>query len=340
MNFATLTKNKKIVVWGWWQGKNLGDMWILECIKKRFPGITPITTEIDNFDEYDFIIIGGGGLLNGPKLREPFNKKISIKYGAFGLGGEFEIKEKNELKKFINFSTFFGVRDNRNMNTYKIENNRRMEISGDCTFLYPLSKLNPQPKISKIKLIWRDPYGLMKWNRSKHHKDDGEELNNLFKNHIGNIPFDDNNKCLEFYMNILKEHGTVIFDNYRVFNFKIEDIYNKFKGVDLIVSMRYHGIVAAIQLGIPCIGLDIYPKVRTLMNECGLERYCIKLGQFDRIDSLIADIKLDWNRIRQKMDNYTKNQFLLTNKFANKIEKKMIYLMKLDNKKNKLNNKK
>jgi hypothetical protein len=232
--YDNITKNKKVAVWGWWQGKNLGDMWILESIKRKFPGIIPITTEEEDFTKYDFLIVGGGGLLNGPKLRAPFDSKLPIKYGAFGLGGEFHIKDKETLKKFINLSVFFGIRDTRNLETYAVVNNRRMEISGDCTFMYPLKRMNPNKGIKMIKLIWRDPHGLLRWDKSKHHKEDGIILNKLFKGHLGDVPFNDNQECLKLYMNILKNRGTVIFDHYRVSNFTTNPMYSRFRSIDLI----------------------------------------------------------------------------------------------------------
>ena len=327
--FKDITASKNVGVWGWWQGKNLGDMWILECLKKKFPGIIPLTTDKEDFSNIDFLIIGGGGLLNGPTLRKPFNKKPfcivnGIKYGSFGLGGEFEIKDKDILKKFINFSVFFGVRDERNLMTYNINGNRRLELSGDCTFLYPLKRqYNPSLEIKTIKLIWRDPYGLM-----RRKGEEGEILNKQFGEHLGSIPFKDNLKCVELYRKKLSEHGKLIFDNYRTEDFSFEQIYKKFANVDLIVSMRYHGIVAAIQLGIPCIALDIYPKVRTIMIDCGLEKYCIKLSEHKKIHDLIIDIKENRRRILEKMKNYTDKYKKLTNEFANRAKSKIMYLMK------------
>lgn len=214
--YIKATKNKKIAVWGWFQGHNFGDLWILECMKLKFPNIIPITTNEEDFYKYDFVIIGGGGLLNGPMLRAPFDKPIGTKYGALGLGGEFEIKDKDNLKKLINLSVFFGVRDSRNLMTYQIKNNRRMELSSDCTFLYPLRRRKFQrSSIKNIKMIWRDPYGLMKWDKSKHHKEDGEILNKQFGNYLGKIPYNDGSKCIELYKKILSDYGNLSIDLYR-----------------------------------------------------------------------------------------------------------------------------
>jgi len=331
--YIKAVKNKKVAIWGWFprnqkQSWNLGDSWILECMKMKFPNIIPITTNEEDFYKYDFVIIGGGGLLNGPMLRAPFDKPIGTKYGAMGIGGEFEIKDKSNLKKLINFSVFFGVRDSRNIMTYQIEGNRRLKLSGDCTFLYPLQRRKFQrPHIKNIKMIWRDPYGLMKWDRSKHHKEDGEILNKQFGDYLGKIPYNDSSKCLELYKNMLSEYGNLIIDLYRTRDFSFWEIYEKFKNTDLVVSMRYHGVVAAIQLGIPCIAIDIYPKVRTLMTECGLEKYCIKLNEYNKINGLMKNIVVNRGHILRKMEDYTAKQYTIINNFANMAKKKIIYLM-------------
>lgn len=326
-NFHEISKNNKIALWGYWQANNGGDMWILENLKKRFPGIIPINTEEENFNDYDFVIIGGGGLINY-SIRPSFNN-IKTKYATIGLGGEFEIKDKEDLVKLINRSVLFGVRDTRNLQTFHIENNLRMKLSGDCTFLYPLEPFPYSNKlINNIKLIWRDPFRLMMWDKSKHHQEDGQELNELFREYLGDVPTNDNLKCLEMYRNILSKHGNVEYDSYVIKNFSFRSMYAKFKNVDLVVSMRLHGVIAAIQLGIPCIALDIYPKVRTVMQECGLEDYCIKLSEYYKINDLINNINKYKKNIVNKMNNYTNDRKRIINSFANELDKKIIYLLK------------
>ena len=53
---------KKIAIWGWWQGNNLGDNWIKDVLNMIFPFAKFIDTRVTDFKEYDFVICGGGGL--------------------------------------------------------------------------------------------------------------------------------------------------------------------------------------------------------------------------------------------------------------------------------------
>lgn len=323
-------KRFKIALWGWWQGKNLGDLWIMESMKKRFSGVIPINTSKTQFNEYDFVIIGGGGLLNGPHLKHPFNKKLETNYGTFGIGGEFEIEQKDLLKKFINKSKFFGVRDRYNLNTYNINQESKLEISGDCTFLYPL-KRNQRTnnyKINNIKLIWRDPYKLLRWNTIPGYGENGEKLNTMFKNHIGPLN-GTNEEIFNNYKKLLKNKGNVNIDVYSITKYTENIMLKRYKNIDLVVSMRYHGIVASIQLGIPCIALDIYPKVRTLMQDAGLEDYCIKLNEVKKMPDLIKKIEKNYSSIYNKMKKYTDEKQLLVNKFADVVEYKLKYLSRM-----------
>ena len=67
-----------------------------------------------------------------------------------------------------------------------------------------------------------------------------------------------------------------------------------------IISARYHGILAAIQRGIPCIGIDLCPKIRSLLKESGLEEFCLKLNEVDKLEEKIKKCREDSERIREK----------------------------------------
>ncbi len=312
----------KIAIWGFWNGKNLGDMWILENMKKRFNFLIPISINTTDFENYDFIIIGGGGLFNGPLLRKPFDT-IKGKYGCIGLGGEFPILEYNKLEQFISNSQFFGVRDSSDIFKGMCAN-KKLEISADCTFLYPLKTvLFNNYTVNRIKLIWRDPNQLIRWEKLLTHKVDGAVLNSCFADYLGKIPFDDNFKCQQYYKKILSRYGDVDVDDFVSESITVDAVAQRFMNTNVVVSMRYHGIVAAIQLGIPVVALDIYPKVRTLMRDVGLEKYCIKLKDYNKLTILIEDFKNAQLRdqIRSQMEEYKAINNKKIVMFCNKVEK-------------------
>ena len=65
------------------------------------------------------------------------------------------------------------------------------------------------------------------------------------------------------------------------------------QGCGFIISARYHGIIAAIQRGIPCIGIDLCPKTRALMEEVGLAEYCLKIADFGKLPELVRKAKTE-----------------------------------------------
>ena len=318
--------NKNVGFWGYWYGKNFGDIWIKNSIDKKFSSEFNLNfimvtqndiNEMKNKYKLDYFVIGGGGLINGPLLRDPFNKKIPIKYSTIGLGGEIDILEKNKLSKFINNSDLFGVRDSYNLLNYS----NNAQISGDCTFLYPL-KVKEDINLDRmnIKIVWRDPHSLLKWDKSKFHMHDGLVLNDIFLDYIlGNS---DTLLSNEIYLNklnnLLKPFNTN-FNDLQIKEVNDEFIYEEFKDIDLVIGMRYHSIVASIQLGIPVIAISIYQKVETLMNDCELSDFCIKINELDKIPTIIKNIKVNYKNIRDKMLKYTKNNEKIINDYSEKL---------------------
>jgi len=50
---------------------------------------------------------------------------------------------------------------------------------------------------------------------------------------------------------------------------------------DRVFSMRLHGLICAMAVGTPMIGLSYDPKVDAFMEQAGLERYCLPFDGFD-----------------------------------------------------------
>ena len=63
---------------------------------------------------------------------------------------------------------------------------------------------------------------------------------------------------------------------------------------DRVFSMRLHGLICAMAMGTPMIGLSYDPKVDAFMEQAGLERYCLS---FDDFNIQMA------NRLMEELDN-------------------------------------
>lgn len=270
---------KRLVVWGWWQGRNLGDNWIKRTIAGLFPEAEFIDTRIQDFSAYDFVICGGGGLFIYDVIRPWSGYAQKTPYGMLGLGAEFPHKS-DEAQKLSRNAAFFYVRDRYSLQCMKLND---LECSYDITFAAPLRfEDGDELDLNKVFFVWRDGHDLL-WNEQ-------------FKEYIGH------KGDLEEYNRILSQaFGEIMADDFQTSGNDIED---RLTGCGFVISGRYHGIVAAIQKGLPCIAVDICPKIRSIMRDCGLEEYCIKIGETDKLGALIQKGKAECAAIRKKQLAY------------------------------------
>ncbi len=280
---------KRLAVWGWWQGKNLGDNWIKRTIKGIFPQAEFVDTRITDFSAYDFVICGGGGLFIYDVLRPWVRYAQATPYGALGLGAEFPHKS-DQAKELSKKARFFYVRDQYSLDCMKIDD---IERSYDITFASPLSVTQSENlNLDKLFFVWRDGLDLL-WNEQ-------------FRRYIcfeNNLP--------EYKRIIGEQFGAITADNFQTSG---DDIENRIGDCGFVISGRFHGIVAAIQKGLPCIAVDICPKIRALMKECDLEQYCIKINETEKLAGLITQAKRESEAIRAKQFAYREKAIDTINK--------------------------
>lgn len=270
---------KKIAVWGWWQGNNLGDNWIKKTIRKQFPYAEFIDTSVKDFSKYDFVICGGGGLFIYDVIFPWKEYNQGVPFGMLGLGAEFP-HESNIAYELSKQSKFFYVRDEYSINCMKLEKQSR---SYDITLSLPLKRISQNElDMDKLFFVWRD----------------GKELtaNSKFAEYIQY-----ESVYPEWEKNIKRNFKDVCYDDFQT---NKDDIEERISGCGFVISGRYHGILAAIQKGIPFVAIDICPKIRALVQECGLEEYCIKISEVEKIDELIKRAKKEVYHIRKKEEDY------------------------------------
>lgn len=277
-----LFKNR-LAIWGWWQGENLGDQWIKKCLTKIFPHAVFIDTDETNINDAGFLICGGGGLWIDD-VHPTFKDKLPLHYGIIGLGAEFSYPD-NSAQSIARKAEFFFVRDRHSLDCMHIKN---IEPSRDITFAFPLEwlsdeEINPE----KLFFTWRDGEIF-----TKNQKDNFVNYGRYKQNYT------------EFLNKIDKNFSFIKFDDFQVYADNIEE---RIAGSGFVISGRFHGIIAAIQKGLPCIAIDICPKIRALMKDCGLEEYCIKMDEADKLDFLINKAKKELKTIRKKQYEYRKN---------------------------------
>lgn len=273
---------KKLAIWGWWQGKNLGDNWIRNILSGFFPQADFIDTCVHDLGKYDFVICGGGGLFIRNVI-PPWDGEVKVPFGVLGLGAEFSHVDKSKAMKLAQKADFFYVRDQYSVTCMGVPQSTR---SYDITFARPLSE-DPNPDLNTVFFVWRDPVELLRYPD--------------FQRYIGMV---------ESYA-VWKENLSSVFRIIREDNFYTPEcrIEEMMRHCGFVVSGRYHGIVAAMQKRVPCIGIDLCPKIRSLMREAGMEKYCLKIGEIGAIHALVREARADCRNIRQKQDAYCKTAY-------------------------------
>lgn len=273
---------KQVGIWGWWQGNNLGDNWIRHVLSKYFPNAIFLPTSIQDFSEYDYIICGGGGLFIFDVI-SPFKKlNLNIPFGILGMGAEFE-HISNLAVELDKQADFFYVRDQYSINCMKLS---QKSHSYDVTFLDPLKFIEENDIcLDTLFWVWRD----------------GRELieNQKFNQYIQYADVK-----MEWLSNIERNFSTIVQNDFQTSDYDIAEIINS---CGFVISGRYHGIIAAIQSGLPFIAIDICPKIHALVKECGLEKYCIKVSEVDKVDGLIKKAKSEIKEIRRKEKSFRDN---------------------------------
>lgn len=281
--FHRRQSNKSLAVWGWWQGENLGDNWIRASLSSVFPSADFVGTGLRRLSPYGFVLCGGGGLFVRGVI-PPWDRRATsffgptTPFGLIGLGAEFPHRD-GTAKSLARRASFFFVRDQHSVDCMHLPADHR---SVDLTFLEPLAELRPwRPR--RALFVWRDVDELLRFPD--------------FREYIGPVASRETWKGkLAGVFNSVLEHS---------FQTRQANIDALTGDVGFIISARYHGVVAAIQRQIPCIGIDLCPKIRALMQEAGLEEYCLKIGEADSLRKRVAQALADRDRIRSRQRQFT-----------------------------------
>ena len=279
--------SNRLAIWGWWQGENLGDNWIKKINEKCFPDAVFIDTEWIDIDNWGFVLIGGGGLFINSCIA-PWNREIKVPFGAWGLAAEFKhhLSRAEELK---NQAEFFFLRDKCSYNL--------MNIAGKPLESYDITFVDPLPWreivcMNSVLLIWYI---------------DDIVTNSLYDRYT----YLENRPCSECYDYLTKK-----FEKVRVSSFHTgsSDILSVIGDSGIVVSSKFHGIVAAIQMGIPCIAIEVANKLRIIMDDVGLGKYCIAVDEVNRIPELIEELLNEKDEVREKQYTYREHAHYIMQK--------------------------
>ncbi|WP_213422578.1 polysaccharide pyruvyl transferase family protein [Bhargavaea massiliensis] len=239
----------------------------------------------------DYVVIGGGGLLQDvhsvatiPRylisavFAKIYNKKVI--YYSMGVG---PIKNKvliSLVRDISNkFVDYISVRDEASQNYLKnIGVTTKIDVTSDPVF--SISEYVPsnrdhchRAESTKIGICFRQ------FKTTKETENQIEKLiSELEKRNKQIYLFPLDYEEDKYLCNRLKSkfNNITIVDNYKT----IEDLVSQMNKLDIMISMRLHGIITCASYGIPSIAVSYDPKVTNIQSKIGMEDFLIDINSF------------------------------------------------------------
>lgn len=293
-------RKDRVGLLGWWAGKNEGDCYMLDVLKRSFAkGFTARPKKIPfkytwlkrvYLNSFDFLMVGGGGLFIGapPKPFDTFDKwGRSLKPGLafFGVSVERLDPEYEAVTKLlIEKSRFFIVRDTRSFELLR-KLSPKVELAPDITFLYPRRvKRDSAPEHIGVNLRKTDNCDASLWAAS---------INSL-KGKKVLVPMSDLEDCHD-----LDAMSGV--EGERLSSFDIS-VYGR---LEFMVAMRLHSVIFAVQNAVPVIGIAYAPKVRNLFSDLGLSEFCLEPDEHHKLPETFRKLSSRRDEIALRLQRYT-----------------------------------
>ncbi len=288
----------KIVIFGYYNFFNAGDDRIQHCLKRIFQGHILVflphflpPPSLDYLNTFDWIIIGGGGLVKervGIWVEmSQWLRLLRANVGVIGLGVNSITSElSSELSSLLDYAKFFFVRDKKSKKL--LNNDPRVEVHPDLTWCFPLTRnIDNSDDTIAINLT---PCQGQKFEPDKWiEKCSGENL----------VPFP-----LYFTKNrdyrLLRKY----FSDRVPEEFDLQPLITS----KMLIACRYHAIVFAMQIGRPFIAINYDDKVRRLLVESDLIDFCLELSEYDLLPQKISLIESHKSEIKQKINLYAVQQ--------------------------------
>ncbi len=256
---------------GWWYYDNQGDLAMLNSLQQALSphrivslntDLIPNEDTLARLNELDFLLLGGGTLLQGAPLPlfrgfRKWGQRLQTPLGVLGLGvTHVEPAHIPDVQALIEQARFFFVRDE---DSRRRLNHELVRVAPDITFAYPLPLSgrplsNPQAPLCGVNL--RDAPGL----------EIGEWVASLRR-----LPGRWRGLPLSSYDDWQEHRWLRELDPGCAPGFA-PALYTD---LDLVIGTAFHSVVFAIQAGVPVIAISYASKVARFMTEQGLDRYAL-----------------------------------------------------------------
>jgi len=261
--------------------------------------------------ESDLVILGGGGVFNEydvwrnlesftqyqdfnvfcsiiPILSNYFETPCTI----FSIGVEPLLSDqaKTAVRTAFNLSQHASVRDSGSKSILKkIDLDRDIEVNSDPAFCLKTNLDNEKIEKSKLTI----GVSIRNWKKNELQQDWEKEIANSLDSFAKKydcqylfLPFQQDSKYGELADDLTIMHKIKKLMQKKS-NVKIIDTPYDFKKTvnyiqqcDMMLGMRYHSIVLSAKFSIPCVGLIYSLKVKSIVDQAGLENISINLKSF------------------------------------------------------------
>lgn len=302
-----MKSSKKIGIAGWWGGQNIGDEYIKYSLKKVLENdfkvdfievpFDPTLWNLWKINNLDFLIIGGGGLFTKmpPHPFDMFDKwghRLKIPFGFLGVGiQEMRHEYKSIIGGLVERSAFFVVRDTGSFNILNsFISSPKIIKAPDLTFLYPYQT---QSNVAKDKI----GVNLRVWNFDKERTYD----NYKWCQAINRLEGIKKTVPLSFMENLDDREALVGIQGIKKSDFNIK----LYEDINIMIGMRLHSLIFAVQNSIPAIGIAYTPKVERFFSELDLNEFCLNVSEFPRLNETFQEVSVKHKEISKKLQQYT-----------------------------------
>lgn len=258
-----MTKKISIAIVGFFNVENAGDerlrqVWIrmLPTVDLTFFNMSQISR--NSLAPFDWIILGGGSIIHGHNPLITHSEKLLSPHHRFGaagvsVSGNYDAALTPAVQSVIRRSDFFYVRDEKSAKMI----GGNVTVGPDLSWLHPIPAYDLEAANDVTMILapcdWKPEYNPRLWV---------SEFRPLSTAQAPMFFGRDDNLLRDLGVGAPTEFSRV-----QIWRSKV------------VVSMRLHGIMFALQAGKPVIAIDYDDKVRTFMDENRLGSYCFAVDE-------------------------------------------------------------
>jgi ABC-type polysaccharide/polyol phosphate transport system ATPase subunit/polysaccharide pyruvyl transferase WcaK-like protein len=300
-------RRRRIALVGWWGWGNEGDRFIRESVGKALGDsfdVYPVETDfipdeaaLEKLNSFDALLVGGGGLFTTgpPKPFDTFpewSDRLKVPFGFIGVGvQEIPPRYAETVRALAEGSFGFMVRDRESYDLVRPLSSRA-ERGHDLAFLYPrVIARGPDSSAVGVNLrVW--DFG-ERWTYD----------NKGWCDAINALPGEKETVPLSFTPGLPDADAMRDIRGRHNERFAME----LYRNLGILVGMRLHSLVFAVQNGIPVVGIAYVPKVRRFLEEVGLGEFCLGVGEHERLKAVCAEALRKSPEISETMMRYTES---------------------------------